>query len=93
MLEVMDIQLVNSNDILFFEPDKVYVLISGNIVMKNHDGKIELPLTCAKFGEGDILNFMQDSSDLFNSLETWFFAQIETEVCVFDKKYFQNVWD
>jgi archaellum component FlaF (FlaF/FlaG flagellin family) len=58
MLEVMDIQLVNSNDILFFEPDKVYVLISGNIVMKNHDAKIELPLTCAKFGEGDILNFM-----------------------------------
>ena len=54
----MDIQLVNSNDILFFEPDKVYVIISGNIVMKNHDAKIELPLTCAKFGEGDILNFM-----------------------------------
>ena len=61
--------------------------------MKNHDAKIELPLTCAKFGEGDILNFLQESSELFNSLETWFFAQVETEVCVFEKKYFQKVWD
>lgn len=37
MLEVMELQLINSKDVLFFEPNKVYIIISGNIVMKNHD--------------------------------------------------------
>lgn len=39
------------------------------------------------------MNFMQDDSKIFNSIETWFLAQVETEVAVFDKKYFQKIWD
>jgi len=52
-----------------------------------------LPLTCAKFGEGDVLNFLQEKTALFNSLETWFFAQVESEVAIFDRAYFEKVWD
>jgi hypothetical protein len=63
----------------------VYILISGNILMKNHENSINLPATCAKFGDGAILNFLQEESELFNSLETWFYAQVETEVAVFDR--------
>ena len=68
MLEAMELRLVREKDILFFEEDKVYVIISGNILMKNHDKNYLLPLTCAKFGEGDILNFMQEKTALFNSI-------------------------
>ena len=74
MLEEMDLQLCEAHDLLFFEKDKVYVIVSGNILMKNHDNSIHLPLRCAKFGEGDILNYTQDKIPLFRSLETWFFA-------------------
>ena len=42
----------------------------------------------AKFLPGSIMNFMQEDSLIFNSIETWFLAPIETEVAVFDKKYF-----
>ena len=92
MIDVMDLNLVQKNDILFFRPEKVYVIVSGNILMKNHEGNILLPTTCAKFGEGDILNFMQEDSALFNSLETWYFAQVQTEVAIFDREYFNNIW-
>lgn len=42
---------------LFFEPNEVYVIVSGSILMKNHERNMLLPQTYAKFGEGDILNF------------------------------------
>lgn len=70
----MELQLVQTKDILFFKPEKVYVICSGNILMKNHQDSILLPTTIAKFGEGDILNHLQENQPLFNSLETWFFA-------------------
>ena len=91
MLWEMELVLYRPNDLLFYEKDKVYVVVSGNIVMKNHDGSIYLPRRCAKFGEGDILNYTQDKIPLFASLETWFFAQVETEIAVFDKSYFEKV--
>lgn len=84
----MDLLLVQKKDILFFEPNKVYVILSGNILMKNHEVSVQLPATCAKFGESNVLNFMQDQSLMFNSVETFFFAQVETEIAVFEKEYF-----
>jgi len=39
------------------------------------------------------LNFLQDQSEIFNSIETWFVAQVETEVAIFDYEYFNNVWN
>ena len=93
MLDRMELKLISKKDILFFQEDKVYVIVSGNIIMKNHEQFIQLPMTCAKFGEGDILNFMQEDSELFTSLETWFFAQVESEIAIFDRDYFQKIWD
>lgn len=29
---------------------------------------------------------------MFNSLETWFFAQVQTEVVIFDKEYFDRIF-
>ena len=58
IVEKMDLQLIGKKEILFFKPEKVYVVISGNILMKNHEHNVLLPMTCAKFGEGDILNFL-----------------------------------
>ena len=68
MIEEMELTLIKEKAILFFEPDKVYVIVSGNILMKNHEDNMLLPTTCAKFRSGDVLNFLQDDSDLFNSL-------------------------
>jgi len=88
MVEEMELTLISKKDLLFFEKDKVYIIISGNILMKNHEDNLLLPGTCAKFCAGDVLNFLQDQSVIFNSLETWFYAQVESEVAVFSKKYF-----
>ena len=38
------------------------------------------------------MNFMQEGSELFNSLETFFLAQVSSELAVFDKDYFDKVW-
>tara|TARA_B110000285_G_scaffold197916_1_gene229975 strand:- start:56 stop:553 length:498 start_codon:yes stop_codon:yes gene_type:complete len=57
-LDEMELQLIREKDILFFEADKVYVLVSGSILMKNHEASVNLPQTCAKFGDGAILNFL-----------------------------------
>jgi hypothetical protein len=34
---------------------------------------------------------MQDET-IFNSLETWFVAEVQTEVAVFKKSYFEQLW-
>lgn len=46
----------------------------------------------AKFGQGMILNFQQEN-EKFDSIDTWFVAQVETEIAIFDKKYFTKVWN
>lgn len=37
IVEKMELQLVQKRELLFFRPDKVYIIISGNILMKNHE--------------------------------------------------------
>lgn len=93
MMDKIDLEVIRKHEIIFFKKSKVYVIISGSILMKNHEKETEMPDTLAKFGEGDILNFMQEKSTIFNSIETWFVAQVETEVAIFDKTYFQQVWN
>lgn len=70
----MDLKMQAKNTLLFFEPKRVYVIVSGSILMKNHERNIMLPQTAAKFGEGDILNFHQEGSEIFFSVETWFYC-------------------
>jgi len=38
------------------------------------------------------MNFLQDKSERFNSVETFFQAQVESEVAVFAKDYFMIIW-
>jgi hypothetical protein len=59
-MDEVEIDVIQKMNILFFQPDKVYVIVSGSILMKNHESNTELPDTLAKFAQGDILNFMQD---------------------------------
>lgn len=35
----------------------MYVIVTGFILMKNHESNLNLPDTFAKFSEGDILNY------------------------------------
>lgn len=92
-MDRMELDIIPKKNILFFQPKKVYVIVSGSILMKNHGESAERPQTLAKFGEGMILNFYQDRMEAFNSIETWFVAQVESEVAIFDKDYFQRVWN
>ena len=91
-MNVMDLRLYQRDTLLFFEPNKVYVVVSGSILMKNHERNIMLPQTAAKFSDGDILNFHQEGSDVFYSVETWFLCQVDTEVAVFEKPFFEELW-
>ena len=93
MMEEMNLLLVHPKDVIFFEQDKVYIVVSGSVLMQNHKQRSDLPMTFAKFGEGDIMNFLQERSEVSYSIETFFLAQVETEIAVFDKEYFQKVWD
>lgn len=89
----MTVRVVPTGGILFFEKNKVYVIVGGSVLMQNHWQRTDLPVTHAKFRNGAILNFLQDESEIFNSLETWFIAQVDTEIAVFEKDYFRRVWD
>jgi hypothetical protein len=61
--------------------------------MKNHENNTLLPDTFAKYSQGDILNFKQEKNVQYNSWESWFIAQVQTEVAVFDKNYFNLLWN
>ena len=91
-MKIIKLKLYPREALLFFEPTQVYVVVSGSVLMKNHERNIMLPQTMSKFGEGDILNFHQEGSDIFYSLETWFYCQVDTEVAVFEKDYFEELW-
>ena len=58
MMDVLDLDILRPKQMLFMQKDKVYVIVSGCIQMKSHKKNTELPDTLAKFGEGDILNFL-----------------------------------
>lgn len=58
MIDRLHLQVVGKKELLFFEKKKVYVLVSGSIVLKNHEKDSASPQTLAKFGDGDILNFL-----------------------------------
>jgi len=75
--EIMDrfqLKVLSKGQLLFFEEGDVYVVVSGSILLKNHAKDILLPHTLSKFGEGDILNFKQESNFLFSSVEAWFYV-------------------
>ena len=57
IMNIMKVKLYQKQSLLFFEPNEVYVVVSGSILMKNHERNVMLPQTMSKFGEGDILNF------------------------------------
>ena len=57
IMNVMDVQVFKQKDILFLDQNKVYVIVTGFILMKNHENNQLLPDTFAKYSEGDILNF------------------------------------
>lgn len=80
----MKLYLIQKKNLLFFEKNKVYVMITGSILMQCHQNKPDCPITLAKFQPGSIMNFMHNNSKIFNSIETWFLSQVETEVAVFD---------
>jgi hypothetical protein len=87
----MNLEIISKGKLIFFESDKVYVIVGGSIFMKCHQKKPDLPITYAQFNYGSVLNFMQDET-IFNSFETWFVAQVQTEVAVFKKSYFELLW-
>eukprot|EP00347_Sterkiella_histriomuscorum_P006255 403353470 len=92
IMDKMSLRLCTKNQLLFFEKNEVYVIVSGSILMKNHERNVMLPQTYAKFSEGDILNFHQDNSEIFNSVETWFYCQVDTEIAIFELDYFEQIW-
>ena len=89
----MEISVIQDKKLLFPNAQKVYIIVSGSILMQSHKQRYDLPVTFAKFTEGDIINHLQTKCAHYSSIETWFFAQIETEIAVFDKSYFNMVWE
>jgi hypothetical protein len=72
MMNHMELTLVPTNEVIFFLKDKVYVVVSGLIMMQNHQQNPVSPINFARFTQGDIMNFLQEKSEVFNSPETWF---------------------
>ena len=70
----MELTLVPTNDVIFFHKDKVYIMVSGLIIMQDHQENPVSPIHSGRFTEGDIMNFLQEKSQVFSSNETWFQA-------------------
>ncbi len=56
--------------------------------MKSHKNNHELPKTMASYRFGSILNILNNDT-VCKSLETWFIAQVYSEVAIIDKSYFE----
>lgn len=67
----MDLQICSKKQLLFIEPTKVYVIISGTILIKNHADAVSRPHTIAKFDSGGILNYLTNDQ-ILTATETWY---------------------
>ena len=57
MLDYIHLAVLKPKELLCIEEDKVYVIVTGCLIMKSHEQDIHRPVKCAKFGEGDIINY------------------------------------
>jgi hypothetical protein len=56
--------------------------------MKSHKNNHELPKIMASHRFGSILNIL-NNDNVCKSLETWFIAQVYSEVAIIEKSYFE----
>ena len=42
-MDKMNLKIFKKNQLLFFDSEEVYVIISGSILMKNHERNVNLP--------------------------------------------------
>jgi hypothetical protein len=88
IMKKMKVKPYQRDTLLFFEPNDVNVVVSGSILMESNERNTMLPQTGAKCTEVDILNFHQEGSDVFYSVDTWSLCQVDTEVAIFNKHYY-----
>ena len=58
MMEKRELKLINAEKLIFFEKNKVYVMVSGSILMQCHQERSDEAMTYGKYKGGDILNFL-----------------------------------
>lgn len=50
IMEELDLKIIASKKLIFFEPNKVYVVVSGSLQMQGHQANPLSPVTYANFG-------------------------------------------
>lgn len=48
-MSALTLKVMKKSTLFFFDKDFVYVIVSGSVLMKNHERNIILPQTYAKF--------------------------------------------
>ena len=72
---------------------KVYIVLSGWIVVKDHDEDVLLPKTMAKYTSGDIIGAQRLDEGLSNRTETFFLALVDTEIAIMNEDDFYRLWE
>ena len=72
---------------------KVYIIIKGCIVIKNHDEDVLLPKSIAKLVPGDIIGAQKIDTGLSNKKEIFYLALVDTEVAIIDEDDFYYFWN
>lgn len=86
-------QTFHQRHVLSTSKRKVYIVIQGWIVAKDHDEDVLLPKTMAKYIAGDIIGAQRIDGGLSNSKEIFFVALADTEVAIMDEDEFYYLWN
>ena len=56
---------------MFPEKDKVFIIMSGSLLLNSHTKSIKNPQLIAKYEQGDIVGYKKGDFNVLHNLETW----------------------
>lgn len=94
-LKYFKFETLKKESIVFYNQkshENVYVIVKGNITVKDHSLNIEVPRTAIQLQPGDIINPGDLDGGLLKSFHFWFRCTTDVEVISMSRKSFENFW-
>jgi hypothetical protein len=76
----MEVSFNNKGKVIFVRDDLVHIVVSGYVVIRNHDETFMPPKILAKMGPGSILGHEGIDDGLSCLIETWIVCMTNVEL-------------
>lgn len=77
---------------MFIKQNRVYVIVSGNIIAYNHKANFTKPLINCYYNEGSVIGFEEKDNKITVDYNTWLFSSTNVEYLSVETTVFQDLW-